>query len=190
MDLKVLGIDPSLNNFGLVKATIDTVTLEVTVSELILAQPEKADKATKKVVRKNSDDLRRAQSLVKSLRAASDDCAIAIVECPVGSQSARAMASYGICVGVLASCSLPLIQVTPSEVKIVATGSKAASKDQMIAWAMGKHPDADWRMRKAKDRMVPKLDNEHLADAVAAIYAGIETDQFKQLMSLAGLEAA
>lgn len=63
------------------------------------------------------------------------DVNMVVVEVPVGSQSARSMASYGICIGILASITKPMIQVTPTEVKMATVGSKTASKQDMIDWA-------------------------------------------------------
>ena len=179
--IKIVGIDPALRNFGFAQATLDVHTLEYTIDNLILVESEGE---AGKVVRKNSDDLRRASALYGGLLLATTGATLAIAEVPVGSQSARAMASYGICVGVLAACPVPLIQVTPSEVKLAAVGHKQAAKEEMIEWAMAKHPAANWLMRKVKGALVPKLDNEHLADACAAIEAGLRTDQFKQAIAM------
>lgn len=186
--IKVVGFDPSLNNFGLAQATLALDDLSIRVDRLILPQTESEGG---KQVRKNSDDLRRATVLHAAMVEACEGASFAIAEVPVGSQSARAMASYGICVGVLAGCPIPLIQVSPSEVKLVATGYKNATKDEMIEWAMSKYPYANWIMRKSNGVMKPTAANEHLADAVAAIEAGIKTQQFKQAISiLRGLKAA
>ncbi|MEZ6841385.1 hypothetical protein ABVN80_15055 [Acinetobacter baumannii] len=107
-----------------------------------------------------------------------------ICEVPVGSQSARAMASYGICIGVLSSCPLPLIQVTPTEVKLAGTGIKTATKGEMIEAAMNAHPEAKWPMRKIKGVLEPLSSNEHLADATFAIKAGLDTDEFKSAIQM------
>lgn len=177
MKIEIVGIDPALRNLGIAKATLDLDTMEYHVYDLILPQSENE---AGKTVRKNSDDLRRARVLYEGMVDACKGASFAIAEVPVGSQSARAMASYGICVGILAACPLPLIEVTPSEVKLAAVGFKTASKEEMIEWAMKKFPDAPWKMRKSKGVMVPVADNEHLADACAAIEAGLKTQQFKQ----------
>lgn len=179
--IKIVGIDPALRNFGFAQATLDVFTLKYSIDNLILVESESE---AGKTVRKNSDDLRRAQQLYDGLIFACTGAAIAIAEVPVGSQSARAMASYGMCVGVLAACPLPLIQVTPSEVKMAAVGTKTASKEEMIEWAMNKHSGANWLMRRSKGVMVPMNDNEHLADACAAIEAGIRTSQFHQALAM------
>lgn len=177
--IKVIGIDPSLRNMGFCKGTIDLDTLQVEVTDVILVETE-ANKKTAKVVRKNCDDLDRAKLLHDAIVRECAGHALAFVEVPVGSQSARAMASYGICVGVLAACPIPMIQVTPSEVKLAATGSKHAAKQEMIEWAFAKYPDAPWLAVNRGGKKVPTLNNEHLADATAAIHAGVLTDQFRQ----------
>lgn len=183
--IKIVGIDISLNNIGICKATIDGDAINIT--ELLLIQPPKADIQSKKQVRKNSDDLRRARWLQNNLMLAIQDCQIISVEMPFGSQSARAMASYGICVGVLASVKKPMIEVTPAEVKLAGFGVKTATKQEMIAWATDKHPDANWKMRTLKGKQVLTADNEHLADAVGCIYAGMKTEQFKTALAMADM---
>lgn len=182
--MNIVGVDISLNNIGICKATISDNG--VVVKEVSLIQPAKADEQTKKQVRKNSDDLRRARWLRKHLAEAVKNCNFIAVEMPVGSQSARAMASYGLCVGVLSAleeCSF--IEVTPSEVKLAGAGKKTATKQEMIEWAVKKHPEANWKTRNLKGEKVMTNDNEHMADALAAIYAAMETDQFKMAVKFA-----
>lgn len=187
--LNIVGLDPSLSNFGIAKAKLDLDTMEFDITDLVLVQTtNEKDKKLKKQVRKNSEDLDRAQLLHKGLQDGCEGAWLAIAEVPVGSQSARAMASYGVCIGILAACPIPLIQVTPNEVKLAGFGVRTATKEEMIEWAMSKYPNAPWRVQTqngAKHKKGdPKADNEHLADAVAAIEAGIQTDQFQQLVSM------
>ena len=100
----------------------------------------------------------------------------------------RAMASYGICVGVLGALKasgIPFFEVTPTEVKLASCGFKTATKEQMIAWATQRHPEANWPTYKTKgSEAVSSAKAEHMADAIGAIYAGINTDAFKQLLSM------
>jgi hypothetical protein len=94
------------------------------------------------------------------------------------------MASYGICIGVLAACPVPMIQLTPTEVKLAMTGEKTATKEEMIAAAMKAHPYAKWMTRKYKGELGLLASNEHLADAVGAITAGIVTNEFKGMIAM------
>ncbi len=183
--LLVASIDPSLKNFGMSRGyiDIDDDDFPYVIEELRL-QESKPDKKTAKVVRKNSDDLLRARALYRGMHDMIKDANIVFVEVPVGSQSARSMASYGICIGLLASIGKPVIQVTPTEVKLAATGSKTASKQDMIDWATQAYPDANWLTMKRGGKPVLLNSNEHLADAVAAVHAGILTDQFNQAVAI------
>jgi hypothetical protein len=179
MLIDVLGVDISLRNLGLVQAVVDTTAVKIVrIKDLKLVR---TDDESGKTVRKNSDDLRRALQLRKGLHKAASECAIGIVEMPVGSQSARSMASYGVSVGVMASCPIPLIQVKPADVKEAATGDKTASKEEMIAWATALFPDAPWLRHGGKLTAA----NEHLADGLAAIVAGLDDEQFHQAVALA-----
>lgn len=186
--IQVIGVDPALRNFGFAVAKVDTETNEIkSIESLELVKTE--DDAGKKV-RRNSDDLRRAREHVKALQRLSDPSngtTVAFVEVPVGSQSARAMASYGVCIGVLASCKCGMVEVTPTEVKVAATGHKTATKEEMIDWATGLFPKAPWLKRTVKGKTVLKNENEHLADAVGAINAGLQTSQWAQIRGVLSL---
>lgn len=183
--IRVAGFDPSLRNLGIVIADVDISQPDYpfTVVRMELAQPK--DEATKaKTVRKNSDDLRRAVQLHKAFAQACQEVAFAFVEVPVGSQSSRAMASYGICIGILASCPVPMIQLSPTEVKVAGTGIKTATKQEMIEAMRDAHPYAKWLTRKFKGEIVLMDSNEHLADAMAAIKAGLQTDEFRMTAAM------
>jgi Holliday junction resolvasome RuvABC endonuclease subunit len=185
-EMLIAGCDPSLRNFGIVIAEVDVRTFDFQIKEMFLIESE-ADTKNKKVVRKNSDDLRRAKILHDGFVEACRKPVKVFVEVPVGSQSARAMASYGICIGVLASCPNHVIQVTPTEVKLAMTGKKTATKGEMIAAAVKAHPNAPWLKRKAHGKEEMLADNEHLADAIGAIMAGLKTDQFQGEVATARL---
>ncbi len=175
------GIDPSLRNFGMVKGHFELAQGDFGLDEIKLIETASDNK--NKTVRKNSDDLRRAREIYEGMSAFLKGVNIAFVEIPIGSQSSRAMTSYGICIGLLASLKVPLIQVTPSEVKLAAVGNKNASKQQMIDWATDTFPEANWFSHKRGGNVHYTGKNEHVADALAAIFAGARTDTFQQLLA-------
>lgn len=181
--IKVLALDPSIRNFGIARLRINIDTLKIAVEDLQLIQTESR---SGKQVRKNSDDLRRAQEIARAVRAqiATHGVKFVISEVPSGAQSARAAFLLGSCVGILGSLTTPLIQVQPLETKLATVGRKTASKQDMIDWAMAKHPEAPWLLYKSKGVMVPNQSNEHLADAVGVGYAGILTNEFQQAVAL------
>lgn len=181
-EVRILGIDPSLRNTGFARVVVDVETGAVArVERLRLVSTASQDKG---VVRRSSDDLRRAQMLREALHQEAAGCHMAIVEMPSGSQSARGAKGEGICIGVLASCPIPMIEVSEAEVKLATVGRRTATKEDMMNFAMGDHPGADW----IRHRGVLTNANEHLADATCAVYAGIRTEEFRRFVQ--AIEAA
>jgi Holliday junction resolvasome RuvABC endonuclease subunit len=181
--LTLCGIDPAISNLGLARVAYDLETGELRPMAVSLTHTEKR---TGKTVRQNSDDLRRASESFVALHEWIAGAAVIFAEVPTGSQSARGSFSNGVCCGVLASIgALPyspgpqprLIQVTPTEVKLAACGTKHATKQEMIEWATAKAPNLGWIKHRGKMTAA----NEHPADALAAIYAGVKTDEFRNL---------
>ena len=128
-------------------------------------------------MRKNSHDIERAEVLsegVFTLLKNHDPLAV-FIEVPVGSQSARAMASYGICIGVIGAVksqiSVSVFEVTPIALKVATTDNKQASKDDIINWAVSLYPSIDWPRNKSQ--AIVKSKAEHSADAIGAIHAGV-----------------
>ena len=181
--LKVVGFDPSLRNWGISKGTLTPEGLLIHKVDLVNPELPKG-----KQVRQNSLDLESAKQLCKAALEAAEDADAIFVEVPIGSQSARAMASYGICVGVLGALratGIPFFEVTPNEVKMVSVGKKTATKQEMIEWAINAHPEANWPVYNRQGKLqVSEAKAEHMADATAAIYAGIATNEFQQLLRL------
>jgi Holliday junction resolvasome RuvABC endonuclease subunit len=93
------------------------------------------------------------------------------------------MVSYGVCVGVLGAIKalgIPIIEVTPLEVKKTFTGDKNATKDQMIQTAVELYPEANFP--RCRGKITNKA--EHVADAIAAIHAGVKTPAFQNIMRI------
>lgn len=200
MKIKVLGVDPALSNLGLAIAEVDLNDPEnYRVYDLKLAQTEDGkierlkktkDGKIKKVrelakgVSVGSDDLRRAKILSKAFLEEAKKADLVIAEIPIGSQSSRAMTSYGVSLGVLGSCPVPLIEVSPSQAKLAGCNDTTATKHEMIEAAVSQFPDAPWILSKTKRNGKHAItnDNEHLADACFIIRAGIRTDAFNEFV--------
>lgn len=179
--MRVLGMDPSLRNWGMAAALLDPKTLEISDLRLGVIQPVLP---TGKQVRQNSLDLEAAKQLFHGFYSTCKQADAIFVEVPVGSQSARAMASYALCCGVLGALralGINFFEVTATEVKLAGHGSKTATKEQMISWGLNKYPQANWPYHQGK---VSEAKAEHMADALAAIHAGVRSNPFQQLLSL------
>lgn len=195
MKLRAIGVDAAFANMGFADVIIDTNDLSIEVMGLALATTEKEDKSMR--VRVSSDRLRRGKELHDALCVACQGKAFAFCEVPGGNtQSATSAFSLGIAVGVLSACPIPVIEVSPMEVKAAIAGHKVrkgASKAEVIDWAAARWPNAPWMRAKnagkSKGRVLEKgrllADNEHLADALASVVAGLNTPAFKQAVVLA-----
>lgn len=181
MKIPVVGFDPSMRNWGIASGDLDLITGILSTPKLSIISVKDIDG---KQVRKNSQDLHIASQLGKAALSEARKAKAVFVEVPVGSQSARAMASYGICVGILGviqSEGIPLIEVSPVEVKVAFTGNKNATKDDMIQEALNLYPEAEFPRHNGKLNMAKA---EHVADAIATIHAGAITPLFQNLMRL------
>lgn len=170
-----VGIDVAMANMGFVKALVNPDTLEILkILDLKLASTE-PDKS--KGVSRSDDRLRRGRELLQEMRVFCYGAFIAVAEIPEGSQDANAAWCMGVATGIVCACSIPLIPVTPRDVKAV-TGIKNADKEAMRQWAYSQFPDAAW-LTHGKRRT---NNNEHLADALAALTAGTRVIKFQNMI--------
>ena len=177
--MRIAAIDPSQRHFGMVKLEWHGL-LGFSILEMKLVNTEKSKD---KKVRVNSDDLSCAREIHDACHEFIADCEFVFSEVPSGAQSASAAKSFGICIGILASVRIPLIEVQPLETKKASIGKKTASKKDIIAWAVTHYPEAPWIRALAKPYGFT-LANEHLADAVAIAHAGVKTEQFRAITAL------
>ena len=83
--------------------------------------------------------------------------------------------------GAVRALGCPIFEVSPIENKLALVGDKTASKDTMIRAAHAIYPEANWLTDK-KGKLLNK--NEHLADAIGAIHAGVNLPAFQNLIKL------
>lgn len=182
----MLGLDPSMANTGMCWGNylLDERTFMPEGLELIETKP-----GTDKKVRKSSVDFDRCRKLLHGVRTVCREEGIqyAFAELPTGSQNAVAMKGYGVSICVMASLPVPVVQVTPREVKVAALDRATASKEDMIIWATTRWPHLPFLTRTLHGQQVYVNKNEHLADALAAVEAGLVTDQWNQ--ALAAIQA-
>ena len=184
--IQIAGIDPAMRNTGLALGAVNVITGELEAVTTVVLIETATNKDTKKVVRKSSDDLRCGREIIEGIRRFYHDWkpAFFVGEVPTGTQSARGSFSNGLCCGVLASLPAPLIEVSPTEVKVAAVGHKYAAKEEMIEWAVARWPRAGWLTRNIKGQVKLLDKNEHLADACGALMAGVKTAQFQQALQV------
>lgn len=120
------------------------------------------------------DDVRRGEELLEAMLAviATHNPVALAVELPSGSRGARAAACLGAAKMLVSALrhitGLPLVAVSPADLKAAVTGSKTATKEQVQAALTRRFPGAAWPARKA--------DVEHAADALGAFVACRDAD--------------
>lgn len=182
MIIRVAGLDPSFRNWGIAVADLDLDTGTLTTPWLHVVKTAEEPKA--KQARVNSYDLVAAMELSMANNDLLKEVKIFFVEVPVGSQSASGAKAYGVCIGIIGymkALGATVIEVTAAESKKLFAGSKTATKQRMIDAAVSHYPDANWPMFHGK---IVAGTAEHMADAIAAIHAGVRTPEFSNLLTL------
>lgn len=123
-------------------------------------------------LRRIDEDCERIAELVRGLKQLIDkhEPIAIIVEFPHGgAKSSRAARTMGMATSMVVTISemlkLPLITVTPEDVKKI-TGNRRASKEEVEAVVLKKHPEARKLLPKVKAK------REHCSDAIGAWIAG------------------
>ena len=174
MQIKIVSLDISMSNLGIAKGVFDTETKKLTITDCLTVCPLVSGN---KQVRQNSKDVVRSRQLLDALVEHTKEADMVCAEIPVGSQTARAMASYGICVALIAvvqKIKPTFIEVSPNEVKMI-VGSKSATKKEVIQWVQSHHPEAPLETFRG---VISLAKAEHQADAIVAIHAAMQTPVF------------
>lgn len=149
--IKVVGLDPSVTNFGICEALVDVDTVDFEVIDLNLVKTSSNPDG-----RRSVDDRRRCVEIAQQLRKSLVGAAWCFYEVPQigGAQmQARSIWSSGMMFGLLASFDgVDPVEVTPIEVKMAAVGRKDATKNDMIEWAVAKFPEARWLRKTVRGR--------------------------------------
>lgn len=175
--LKVVGLDPSLRNWGIAICSVPLDTGIPVVTEINTIHTTSLPSSSK--IPKSTWDIHTAHTLFNNVYNAVFDADIICVEVPYGSQDVKAAVGRGICLGILGSLfSNKTIYVTPQSVKKI-IGDKSATKAESVALAVSRHPEAKWPKHNGK---VSVTKAEHCADAIHAIYAAAQTKEFKSII--------
>lgn len=194
--IRIAGFDPSFRNWGMSFGWLYLDELEYTIDTFKLVQTKKNPD---KKVKKNKCDMESAYQLQKGVLEAIEEQKVAMIfaEVPTGSQSYRSGFSLGVVLGTMAALrvrSIPVVDLQQNQLKMAAVGKTTATKDEMIAWARGEFPDAPWLVYPRNGGTFKKGDyddgkNEHLADSVAAIEAGLGDPEFLSILGILRAQA-
>ena len=179
--IRITGLDLTLSNMGWCRcfwSEQDGLCIE----DAGLTQTKKVDKAQRKLVSVQEDLFARAMTMKTALDSVIADADIVMSEVPTGAaQSPSAIWSFGITVGLLTSVPR-LIRVLPDAAKNAALGRKTGTKKEMIEWAVKQYPDTPWIKDRGRPNGRITNDNEHIADAIGVVHAGLLTQRFQHLL--------
>lgn len=164
----IIGIDTGFRCFGLADLQFGPKGS----LELLRATVLRTEKSAKKqAVLTASDNLRRLAELTAGFSTWLDDEVVAI--CCEGVSLVRSASvnfqiglSFGMVTALAQQRDIPILQVSPQNLKLAVAGSKSATKDEVIA-AVGKQfPKTPWPKARGL--------HEHMADAVGAVIACLQ----------------
>lgn len=205
--ISIVGVDPSTSHFGMVYGWYEInsqefIPLYYTVLEppdgLYDEFPPKGKNSKRKSIVEFEQTCALSQ-LIKDFFIRHRPQVI-ITEVPSGAKGMFATSKLYTAMGMFCGCftypsstqNWKIIGVTPQEVKSAATDGldNYASKFQVMKWAFQNYPCVGWRHEPKEFEKAGKVDaylvcreaedfNEHMADALAAVKAGVNTRAFK-----------
>lgn len=167
--LKILSFDPSITNWGIAAALYDTETEFFEIKYLSTISPISDHQ-------KNKRDVDIASQLITRLDPLIKQADIICVEVPTGSQGFRPAVNYAMCcalIGVISTYGIPVIHVTPYDVKKV-VGENASKKD-VVHWVVETHKEAKVDHYKGLPNVTKA---NHYCDAVVVMHASVDKPDF------------
>lgn len=166
----IIGIDTGFASFGVADLQFGSGG----VLELLRATVLRTEKSVKKrEILASSDNLRRVAELSAGLsKWLDDDDDVVAICCESMSLPRQASTSckIGLSFGMLGALAqqrdIPILQVSPQNLKLAVAGSKSATKDEVIAAVSKQFPKTPWPKAKGL--------HEHMADAIGAVIACLQ----------------
>ena len=179
----ILGIDPGIAGTG-----IAVLRLGRKIEVVELASVRTLPTPRKARLRQADDDATRLRVIIAAIADTIDRHKPILIayETPVGSKGVRAAKSLAYVIGSVVTMAfqrdIAAMSVLPAEAKVVAAGSKTASKAEVGEALIG---------RFALDDLIPvaKVDREHALDALAVALVARESELVVALVRYAAQSA-
>lgn len=164
MSAHVLGVDPGLASLGM--ARVRLLAVGELVEELRVVRTEPSTR--KRKVRAADDNVERLRVLLDALIVASQDVVAICSEAQSWPRNAASAIKVGMVWGLLVAVAdlrhVPILQVSPQQLKRTVAGSRSASKEQVQTALERRYPELpDWPAYR-----------EHAADALGAVVACLD----------------
>lgn len=185
-DIRALGLDPGLANCGYAEARLlPDHNFGMEVVSLGVLRTKKS--SAKKKVLAADDNFERARFISKEIKWMLDNRKIHVlcVEAMSFPRNSSAAAKIAMVWGIIAALSvqyeIPVIQVSPQQLKISVCNNKSASKEEIEAELL-----AVYKPHPRLFEGIPKSKREHAFDALGAINASLDSDIIRMLRRLVG----
>lgn len=182
--MHVVGLDISFRSTGVVSVTIGDDNSAL-LSSCFVIETEK--NSTSEKVSATVDNIRRAQKIYRELHeflseAKPDVIVVESQSWPRNSSSALKMAlAWGAIAPLLEG--IPLIEVSPQDIKMLATGSRSASKQDVQKGVLNLVPSSAWVKQVVASQIRTEGLQEHCYDALGAVLAAQRTEKYQLLRS-------
>jgi Holliday junction resolvasome RuvABC endonuclease subunit len=183
--MRVLCLDPGIAHTGaclaFIKHSIRPTLPKVAWVRLLETKGLTKKKRKAEKISKTDDDIRRIQACMLSINGIIKESQpdLIIAEAPVGgARSAAAVKYLAMTTAVLAAITIyfddiPVIFLSPYDVKRGFTGKVHAEKEEVISRALRKHRKVRGWPRNKSGVLMSDSKLEHCADAIAILYAAI-----------------
>lgn len=177
-----LGLDPGFACLGY--AVVELTGTTISVKTLGIIRTEKSDK--KRKVLASDDNLRRARELVRAFHPIAEGTVAICAEAMSFPRNSSAAAKVAMCWGVVACLSelmdVPIVQVSPKELKRAVCGNATASKEE-VAKALDQRFGRTFAEELVGKGVAPSF-HEHPYDALGAVVASLESEVLRMARRL------
>ena len=186
--MHVVGLDIAFCNTGVVSVHIGSDNSPL-LNSCYVIETEKL--ATGEKVSFTVDNVRRAQKIHSALAETFEETKpdLVVVESmswPRNSASALKMAmAWGAIAPLLVG--IPLIEVSPQDIKKLTTGSKSATKAGVMRGVLNLLPSSAWAREVVELHVRKAALREHCYDALGAVLAAQRTEKYQFLQAAARL---
>jgi Holliday junction resolvasome RuvABC endonuclease subunit len=170
----VLGIDSGFASCGYSRVELSLEKEDVLACGVIRTQKS----ATKRDYKASDDNTRRAREIVQALLPVSEGIVAICSESPSLPRNASTSFKLGICYGILATLAeirnVPVVMVSPQELKKRLCGTSKASKAD-VAEAIDQRFGRDFGAELLQ-RGVPSGEHEHPYDSIGAVISSLDSE--------------
>lgn len=166
-----IGIDPGLASVGVSVVRITRAGLQPVAAMVIRTQKA----ARKRRVRAADDNFERIITIAGTLREVVDAykpvavCAESMSWPRNAANAAKMALCWGAMAALIEARGLPVVQISPQELKLALTGKRNATKEEVEAALCERFGAA--ALNKAGIKDIPRFQQEHAIDALAAVVA-------------------